>query len=554
MPTDYKALIEKTFTEWTELLAVSGGRMQTDADLFNLVKLHNHVLDVEGHEIANSIYIVLNDPGRFAWDVETALGSAVEQISVTSESRRFDTAYVENFIKVAYTEADKLNALKGNYPLNPFIDQQNCRRGSEAAMFYFHLDKGIVIPTLNLWDTGYFVASYDGKGLAATGYKSYRSKDQILAEYPDVKISEEKDIEVLYIMARDSTELYIAGDEVKKLPNQLGYVPVVYRRVPLGSMLMDRNSVKRQGESILFLLRDLVPELDRLVSIIQSLNLQELDHALQEDKTADGYTTGVIPTVDEVTKPGTINEVKGQGFTKMPIGEIRNQADLLHKMIQDRIDRAGLNNFQTLLNPKTATEIMAISQKQEVSILPRLANRGLLKQDGAEMIIKQIIDEAERHGLSDVKLGNQTFQVAKLRGEYKIEFKYSFKDPTVDAARQSMAVAQRGQRPDSWILRNTLMSDDPDEEERLLAAEKARRESRLVDLDWKITKLLEAADDGDPYAEDQAKELAIEWITIAKQEMSGMMAPPQGAEVKPQQPMLPQFATSAGGPTNAGTG
>ena len=91
------------------------------------------------------------------------------------------------------------------------------------------------------------------------------------------------------------------------------------------------------------------------------------------------------------------------------------------------------------------------------------------------------------------------------------------------------------------------MSDDPDAEERDLAIEKARRESPLVDLDWKITKLLEAADDGDPYAEGQAIQLAMQWIPMARQAMEGLLTPAPKEEVKPQQSMVPLLPTQGGG-------
>jgi len=541
-----KALVDQLFTDWGNLFE----RMRSDADLFNLVKLRDHVLDVDGHEIANSVWLVLNDAADFAWRVESLLNSAVEQASVTCESKRFDTAYVENYIKAAYNAADELLSLKGQFPLNAFLDQQNCRRGSEAVFFNFHIEKGQLIPTITPWDTGYLVAIHDGKGLSSTGYKCYRSKDQILSEYPDaVTFAKTKDIEALNILTRDTSQLWVEGRQVRIIKNKLGYVPIVYRRVPMGSMLMDVDSLQYQGESIIFLIRDLLPELNRFVSIIQSLNLQELDHALQIKKPRDGMSpsSSQIPTVDEVTKPGTVNEVESPGgFEKMPIGELRAQAEILHKMIQDRVDKV-MNNFQAFPGPRTATEILALNQSQETTILPRLANRGLLKQDGAKMFIKQTIAECEKYGISEVELDGQNWEIARLKGTYKIEFKYSFKDSRMDAARQSLGVGYRGTRPDSWILREVYMSDDPDAEERDLAIEKARRESPLVDLDWKITKLLEAADDGDPYAEGQAIQLAMQWIPMARQAMEGLLTPAPKEEVKPQQSMVPLLPTQGGG-------
>ena len=548
--TDYKKLVDDKFTEWGDLFE----RHKTDADLFNLVKIQNHVWGIDDHEIANSIYVVLNDLGEYTHRVESTLNSAIEQVVVTSDNKRFDTAYVEGFIKAGYKESDELLSLKGEDYLDPFLDQQNFRRGSEAVLFYYHIEKGELVPDIMPWDTGYFVCSHDNKGITFTGYKSYRPRDQILVEHPEassVKMGDAADIEVLYILARDVSELWISGEKVKGQPNKLGYVPVIYRRVPIGSMLKDKESLKYRGESGLFLVRDIFLELSRFMSIIGSLNLLELDHALQRTKKEPTPNGADIPTVDEATRPGNIMEVGlGEAYTKMPIGELRAQAEVYHRAFQERIDRATLNNLPTM-KPTTATEILAMSQEKDVIILPRLANRGFLKEDGARMFIKQTIAECEKYGIREVKLGEQTWEVSKLKGEYGIEVKYSFKDPRMDAARQSLATSQRGMRPDNWILRNTLMSEDPDGEERGLAFEKSIRESPLADLEWKIIKLLEDADKGNPYAEGIAIDLMAQYLPALRQVMQGMMPLSQKEEVKPTQPMMPLLPQTAGGVNNA---
>ena len=544
---DYKKLVDDKFSEWSDLWA----RHSTDADLFNLVKNNSRVLDVNDHEVRNSIYIVLNDPADFAWRVESVLNSAVEQVEVTSDSKRFDTAYVERFIKAGFKAAEKLLALKGEDALNPFLDQQNFRRGSEAVRFYFHIEKGEMVPDIMPWDTGYFVCSNDNKGIDWTGYKSFRSKSQILTEHPEAegKVKEGTELEVLYILSRDISELWVSGQLIKRLPNRLGYVPVVYRRVPMGSMLKDKGSMKYRGESGLFLIRDLIPELNRLVSIIQSLNLQELDHALQVGKSRETLSPrgAEIPTVDEVTAPGTVNEVEIPGrFEKMPIGEIRQQAQMLHQMIQSRIDRV-MTNFEAFPSPKTATEILALMQHRETTILPRLVNRALLKQDGAEMVIKQTIAECEKFGMREVKIGGQAFEVGKLKGEYSIEFKYSFKDPRMDAARQALGTSQRGLIPDRDIRINTLQREDWQADEDQLRWEEAERLSPLIKLNRTRRAVGKAADDGEPGAEEELMMLTIQMIPALKQAMQGLMTPGQAPELEPEQPMMPVLVESRGG-------
>ncbi len=538
--TDLKTLADTKFSEWGELWT----RMQNDADLVNLKDIdpisEGHLKDLDDHKIPNSIGITLNDPAIFAWRVESFLNSAIEQIAVSSEHKRFDTAYVESFIKAAFKQADKLLPLKDLYPLNPFIDQQTCRRGRVAARCLFQVLEGELTCDITPWDAKYFVYWMDKKGLAGAAYKTKRTKDQIQAEYPEAKVDEDKSIEVCDIWTREVNEIWISGGKVFEQKNPYGYVPVLFHKVPMGSMLLDEDTIQYQGESIFFLIRDLIPELNRLVSIIQSINIKAVDHALQyRVKEENIQSTKLPPTSDQITQPGTVVAVPiGGGYELMPIGQLQQQAQMLHEMIQSRIDEGMGKKFQNLLQPKTATEIVQIGQEQETLVFPRLGTRGMLKQGLAEMLIKQVI----ALGKSNVKIGNKTFEVGKLKGEYTIEFKYHFRDPKTDIARTSMAASQRGLLPDYQIRRDTLQLEDPDEAERMLRWEEAERISPLLKLDRTIRALIEEADRGNVAARIEAEILCdSQMCPMLEQAILGQPLQPS-EEVKPSQPLVPLMA------------
>jgi len=525
--------VEKRFTEWDSLF----DRMQTDADLFNLAKYT--IKDTENHQIPHSLSVTINDAAVFAWRVETALNSAIEQIAVTSNNKRFDTAYVEDFLRNAFKAADKLLPLRDLYPLNPFLDQQTCRRGRVAARCLFQIIKGELNPDITPWDTKYCVYGMDKNGMAIAGYKTTRSKDQIIAEYPNADVPNGTDLTFYDIFTRERHELWVSDKNIYEERNKFGYVPVAYRKVPMGSMLLDSDTIKHQGESILFLIRDLLDELNRALSILQSLNQKSLDHALQLKIPLQGITPEMpVKGHDEVTKPGAVNVVPSEGgYEYMPIGEVINHVELLIAKIEERLQRGGLNAFEagTFKQPMSAVALIQVAQGQDLIYLPRVATRGLLKQDLSEMLIKQVIASGE----STVKLNNQEFEVAKLKGEYEIEFKYSFNDPKLDAARSSLAAAQRGLIPDRAIRRDTLQREDPEEDERWLAWEKAARVSPLVDLRRTILHLIEEADRGDEDARGEAEIMCdSQYLPMLEQAILGKEL--QGAgELKPAQPVVP---------------
>lgn len=534
---DYKKLANKKFEDWEPLFA----RQQGDADLINMSNKSTKLTDANNAEIPNSVRVILNDIATFTWRTETMLNAAVEQVEVTSDSKRFDTAYAEGFIRAGFRGANDNLALKGMFPFNPFTDQQTFRRGSVADFCNFHFENKEFIANITPWDTMNFVNENDNKGLVYTATKFTRSYNKIIADYPEAegKIPEDKDTELLYIVARDTSQLWSGSDLIKELPNKLGYVPVVLYKVPMGSMLQDKDTIQYQGESGIFLIRYLFKELERIASIIQSINLKAVDQALQiEEPNPD--PSKPQKTVDEVTAPGAITETPlNTRYELMPLGQLQTQAQLLHDMIVNRMQQATSSKFQNILQPKTATEIMFDVQEQGNIIFPRIATRGLLKQDLARMFIKQTIDACKKAKVQTVTLSGQDFEISKLTGDYDVEFKYHFKDPRMDAARQSLAATQRGLIPDKDIRINTLQREDPEGDERQLRWEEDERISPLVKLDRNIRALLEDAKRGEPGAGRQAKMLIIQMIPALRQAMGGLMTPNRPEELKPAQPIVP---------------
>ncbi len=531
--THNKDIAEQRFGDLSDLFA----RMDSDRKLFNL---DTFILkDYEDHKVRNAISVTLNDPAMFAARVEAAMGGFKEQIVVTSQDKRFDTAYVEEYLRAAFAAADELLPVKDLYTFDAFTAQQTTRRGSVASRCLFKMLDGEFVPDLMPWDTRYFCKWNDNKGLAGVAYKTKRTKDQIKAQYSDAKVPDGRSIEILDILTRETEEVWIAGEKVKEQKHQFNYVPVVFRKVPAGSMLLDDGYEKYQSESILYLIRDLIPELNRLVSQIQTLNQKAIDHALEFKKPQSTITGQESPpTVDQVTAPGTVNITPSEGgYGLMPIGDLQKFTSELHQMIQERVDEAMGKRFQNMGQPKTATEILSIGQEQETLISPRIGTAGLQKQALARMIIDQTIATGEK----EVKLGNETYEVGKLKGQYKIEIKYYSKDPMLDIARTSMAASSRGLRSDKDIRRNILQLEDPEGTERELRWEEAERLSPLVKLRRTIIDLIESIDKG---GEDREWEILCDsqYCPMMEQAIMGTQPLTPGPEVKPSQPLVPMTA------------
>ena len=506
---DYKKAFDNKKGEFAELHA----RMDTDADLVNLSAYT--LKDINGKAVPRSISVTLNDPAIFAANVESSLGNAVEQVVVESEDKKLDTTYIEDAIRAIFASADYRLSRQGKFPLNPIFDQYMCRRGRGAARCLFRIDSktGEFIPDITPWDTRYVYYAMGTEGLAWAAYETTRNKDDIEAEYPDVKIKGTS-AQVIDLWTPDHNEVYIDGKKQFEQPHNFGVTPVCIQVVPLGSMLVEKNTRKYEGESIFFLIRDLVPELERLVSLIQSLNQKELDHALLW-KSSEGKAAKP-PEYKDLDTPGVITPTEIQGGAEpVNFGQLKQQAWLVHSIMQTRVEKGSLSSFDlgTFTQPMSAVALIQIGEGRDQVFLPRLGARGLLKQQLGYMGLDQLINLGQKSVEIGVKGHKRTFEVAKLQGEYSLEFKYFVKSPMLDMARYQQAMSAVASKITSrhTARREIAQLEDPEGEERQLDWEEIEEMVPAIKLRRKIKSLYDMAERGDNDARLDA-ELAEETL------------------------------------------
>lgn len=556
--TDYLKLVKDKESELNDLYT----RMDADRDLVNLVK--GELKDVNDKKIPNTIFVTLNMPAVFAANVEASLNAASEQVYVETDSKTIDTAYIEDMVRASFASANKRLISRGWFPLDPYFDQQMCRRGRGAARCLSQMKEGkdatgkaiMQLDTdITPWDTRFVAYAMGQDGLDWASYRTKRSRDQIESEYPpdqypDAKINS-KTAEVLDIWSREGNIVYIGGKKIIEQEHPFGYCPVALQLVTLGSMLADEDSLKYRGESVFFLIRDLVPELNRLVSIIQNINMKTLDRS-KVWRSKEGQQEP--PEYDDIDKPGRVLAAEtGGGPDLVPIGEIQRSAYLLHTMIESAIQKGSLSDIDlgTLNFELSAVALIEIGEGRDQVFLPRLGARGLLNQQLAEMLIDQVIKTGENSIEIGTRGHKRAFDVAKLQGDYEIEFRYFVKSPKVDMARVSMAAAYGNLIPDKAKRREVLAREDPDEDERLLRWEEAERLSPAVKIHRTIKALLEEAERGNEDAAFEAELLSAEMGVNLKQLLAGeasQVPKPETAEAP--QPLLPTFG-KGGGKTSA---
>jgi hypothetical protein len=490
--------------------------------------------------VPDVVNVTLNKPAVFTANVESALNGAIEQVNVETEDKKVNKDHIADCVRAGFASANSLLRNQGKWPLNPFIDQQTCRRGRAAARVLFRIadgvdDKGtktqILKSQITPWDTRFMAYDTGESGLSWAAYRTTRSKSDIIAEWPEAegKVKNTTE-EVVDFWNTEVNAVYAGKEQIFEQANPYLFTPVCVQTVTLGSMFADSDSLKYEGESIFFLIRDCIPELNRLLSIMQTLNML----AVKPPKgwaSRDGKQEA--PEYKDLMAAGTITEHEiGGGATNIDFGDLRNSAIYALNVIDNAIKQGSLDiiDVGNLPGPMSAVALIQIGEGRDQVFLPRLAARGLLNQQIADMFIRQIINCGE----SKVELGTpghkRTFDVKKLEGAYEVVFKYFVKSPKIDIARYSMAqVAQQIGIPQEDIDKDVLQLEDPDGVRRRRSYEQAEKLSPLIQARRIIKDLTDMEDDD---ANLDAEILAMQFDIDMNQIKSGGVPALQTPEQK----------------------
>ncbi len=524
-------------------------RQDIDRDLYYLKKYL--MLDDEGKPVEGIINVTLNLPATFAAHVISSLSNADEHVKVTSdEMDDLDRLELERLIDAAYVAADARLLDHDEAALRPFLTEQLTVRGAAAARVMFRREEGPIIADIVPIDTRYFV--HDPGRLAA--YTTWRMPGDINDEY---NLTGRKAISGVtprtVTDAWDSTEngVYVGGTDgtiggpngtmggtkIFDQENTFGEPPFVFRRVPLGSMLKDKNALRHHGESIFFLIRDLIPELNRLASILQTLNLKAVNPA--HTFASSGGTQATPPA--NATDPSAMTSVElSGGIAIVPLGDVKAAGRLMQTILSRMIEQGSLSTtaFGSGQQQLSAVAIVKLGEGSGQVFVPRLGAKGLLMQGITEMFIRQMMKMG-----GPIEFGApghmKSFDPKLLKGEYGIEYFYHVKSPETDAALLAMADAARVFLDDETIAEKILHLENPDEVRRRRRIEASIRNSPALTIYHDVTALLDEGRELEAEILADSFELALEDVA------AGDINPPEPTPTPGND--LPVFANTVAG-------
>ncbi|KKL19872.1 hypothetical protein LCGC14_2461100, partial [marine sediment metagenome] len=304
---DYKQAVKDQNSLYSELI------LRWDADVL-LRDLDAYIMrGIDNNKIPNIVNVTLNRPKVFYYNVTSALESTSEQVIVESEDEQLDTKYIEDYVKKGFLAANAKLRKERKFKLNPYFDDQACIRGRIAARPLFRIEDGILITDITYWDSHFVRFGTDDKGKQWASFEGERLASDIESEAWAQEIGYKctgMKATVLDIWHSEGNEVHVDGAKEWEQEHQFGFCPVAIQIVTLGSMLADADSLYKQGESLFFLIRGVIPELNRLVSILQTLNLKTVKPPMKQKKrggkgaskhdqiTAMGANTAMFPDED----------------------------------------------------------------------------------------------------------------------------------------------------------------------------------------------------------------------------------------------------------------
>lgn len=531
-------------------------KMRDMGDLFTRMEDDNKLItgfdyimkSAANKKIDDVITLSTNRPAVFDAYVEAALNKADEKVYVESEDEKIDTATIEDIVRSLFAQANEKRRKAGLYNLEPYWDQQNCRRGRCMSRIitqpktdkdgndYLDID-------ITPWDTKYACCEIGSDGLSWGGYEMKKTKGMIESEAWALEAGytiAEKDAKEVEIWTPEENIIYINGEEAYRQAHTYGFTPIVYTVVPIGSMLSDSDNLRYEGESIFFLIRHLIPEFNRLVSILQTNNMFSVKPPMQQVVEAGGEASeyediSSMGSNTPVTTPGAIQPI--------PFPEIRRAAIMMMEEISRELDDGTLSRIMLgeLPGEMSAVALVQIEQGQGQVYMPRLGTRGLHKESLSDMAISQI----QTLGVGSFELGTRghkrPFKVGKLDGEYEITFNYANKNPETDFARISLAERYKDVLDEETILADVIKRDDPEGDLARVRRQRLRQLSPTLQIYDGLMALSKLYEEGDDSLAAEIEIVEAELGVNLEQIASGAIPqyPGKKDEKMPTTPLLP---------------
>ncbi len=466
--TDEEKLLMITDKE-TELLPLYS-RMEVDKDLYWL-KPFKLKVGAEPQEVPHVENITLNDPRTYGDRVISILTGATRETKIVSEILTDEQkAEVKDFLDDVDVEMDDwLEQMGFDRGVDNIAFSQLAIRGSVGFRYESRMVAGKFIPDIAPWDTRWVGFEYSTRGLAWGSYRSARSKWLIHQQYGIRR--EDTPVEVIDFYEPIVNTIYIGGEggDIRHRTHGFKKTPVIHQKTSFGAFIRDSNFLAHDGESIYAPVRDLYPEKNKMMTIMQTLHVASFFGGLQY-AGKDGEDMAEKPKIPPYGLRFVVPVEKDGGYSSMPINDIHNASRLGFNILETAIQRGSFppTEFGSLEFPMSAVGLVELGQGRDQVVLPIVDGWARFRQRLAEMIIDQFIEKSmsATFGHSGKKQRTYTASMLKKhRGKYEIRYKFTNVSDRDKIAKIEMANAIGPIFSDDTKRREIIQMENPDAEQ-----------------------------------------------------------------------------------------
>src|SRR4030042_913017 len=286
--------------------------------------------------IDNVVNITGNDPAVLANAIISDLLSAKWQCKVEGDISKRQAADIEQFVNDNFDQADEVifNRL-GIESLYSWLCNHVCHRSIIGVRWISQIVNGEYTLDCLPIDMRWCPWRFGRNGLSWAAPIFFQSADEIKEEYPDADVSG-KDLELRDFWDGETNEVLVGGKQIFQQLNRFKYPPFVIILPSSGFMLRDKGYIEHEAEDMFFMNKKLYKEINRSLSIEQTIGMDILTPPYEyEVEAMDSTPSRSAPKSGETKKVP-----KGELHRPVPRGDL-NKASIAARQDIYRMKELG---------------------------------------------------------------------------------------------------------------------------------------------------------------------------------------------------------------------
>ena len=479
------------------------------------------------HDLDNVVNVTGNNASVFATAIISDLMGSKWQTVVEGKISSRQSNKIEQFIEDNFAQIDEMLLNKFGMPgLHAWLCNHVCVRSWIGARFISQIKDGEYVVDCLPVDMRWTPFMYGENGLRWVTPISFMSNDELREEFEEKYPSEFKKIalvgkgttefnEVRDYWGCEKNEIWINKAMLIEQGHNLKEPPFAIAFPPAGFMLRDKGYMKHEAEDLFFLNQGLYKELNRSLSIEQTIGMDILYPPYeQEVESMNAEPAQAPPKTGE-----TIKVKKGERHQPVPRGDLNKASMVARQDIQRMIEIGGHILPRAYTQPPSAVEVQT-----EIELLarwhyPRKVALVAFREQLIRLMIDQYLIISEGEGESELLIGRRgrkTQYSVKQLGDpdtYSISCELTTGSRREDIANWALAGQAWGKAPRRAIFKGILKVEDPDGWERELSLEEAKRADPAIALFEMAIRYAEEAEELEDEALADVKRIQSKMLT-----------------------------------------